>query len=111
MVERRLLHLGILAWAVVGLAVAVPSLTRVSPDARLVIGFASVAFPACAVLASMALTHGRDRLAGALLLVSVATPTYFAWVVNVPALLIGLALLVVPSLLVQGSPRGSHLQV
>jgi hypothetical protein len=38
----------------------------------------------------------RDRAAGVLLLVSALTPTYFAYVLNVPALVVGLYLLIAP---------------
>ncbi len=105
MVERQMLKTGALVWAVVGLMVALASLGRVNSDALLLVGAASVAFPMAAALASVALGAGRDRTAGLLLLVSVATPTYFAWVLNVPALLLGLTLLVVPRMAVRDRPE------
>ena len=105
MVERQVLRAGAIGWAVVGLTVALASLGRVNSDALLVVGGASVAFPMAAALASMALGAGRDRTAGILLLVSVATPTYFAWPLNIPALLVGLALLVFPKGMVRGRPE------
>ena len=49
-----------------------------------------------AVAAAGSLGRHHDRLAGALLLVSALTPTYFAAIVNVPALVLGLVLLVAP---------------
>jgi hypothetical protein len=48
--------------------------------------------------AALALRRRADRLAGVLLMLSVATPTYFAYVLNLPALMIGLALAAMPSL-------------
>ncbi len=104
MVDRRSLQLGAVTWAAIGLAVALSSLSSVNPDARVAIGIASLAFPAFAVLAATALAHARDRAAGALLLVSVATPTYFAWVINLPALVVGLALVSAPTFIVRATP-------
>jgi hypothetical protein len=68
----------------------------VNADARLIVATASVVGPLAAVGAARALGTDRDRLAGALLLVSVLTPTYFAVIVNVPALAVGLLLLGAP---------------
>lgn len=104
MVDRRSLQLGTVAWAAVGLVVALSSLSSVNPDARVAIGIASLAFPAFAVLAAVALVHARDRAAGALLLVSVATPTYFAWVLKVAALIVGVALVIAPTFVVRATP-------
>ena len=101
-VERQMLRTGALVWAVIGLMVALASLGRVNSDALYLVGAASVAFPMAAALASVALGSGRVRTAGLLLLVSVATPTYFAWALNVFALLLGLALLVFLRMTVSG---------
>jgi hypothetical protein len=79
------------------------SLDRVNPDVRVPVGIASVAFPLAAALAYVALVRRRARAAGLLLLVSVLTPTYFAWVLNVPALLVGSALLLSPNRMVRSS--------
>lgn len=83
-------------WAGVAAAVAFGSLGQVNDDARVLVGAASIFGPLAAVAASRLLARGSDRAAGALLLVSVLTPTYFAYVVNVPALVVGLALLIAP---------------
>ena len=88
----RLLVGGIWCWAVVGLAVAVLSALSAGGDVPALAWVASVVFPLCAAAAAVALRYGRFRTAGILLVVSAATPTYFAWVVNVPALLYGMAL-------------------
>ena len=104
MVERQVLRAGAIGWAVIGLVVALASFPRTNSDSVLLVGVASVAFPLAAAIASVALGAGRDRAAGLLLLVSVATPTYFAWVLNVPALLVGLALLVVPRKTMRNRP-------
>jgi hypothetical protein len=85
-----------LVWAVVGAVVALPALSMVTADARVIVGAASVLGPLAAAGAAVALQRQRDRLAGALLLVSALTPTYFAWVLNVPALVVGVMLLVAP---------------
>ena len=94
---RQVLVIGSVVWAVVGAAVALSALSQVNPDARWIVGVASVVFPAAAVGAALALRRGALRWAGALLLVSVATPTYFAWAVNLPALVAGLGLLLAPT--------------
>jgi hypothetical protein len=65
-------------WAVTGAGVAAVSLPAVNGDARLAVGLASGVFPLCALAAAIALRHGADRIAGLLLLLSVATPTYMA---------------------------------
>lgn len=83
-----------LSWAVVGAIVAVAGLRMVNADAVLLAGAASVLGPTAAVAAAVLLTKGHPRLAGAALLLSVVTPTYAAWVVNLPALFIGLGLLI-----------------
>jgi hypothetical protein len=103
LIERGVVRVGAVAWAVIAAAVALMSVGAVNPDARLLVGVASVAFPLAAVCASIAVERQRDRTAGLLLLVSVATPTYFAWVLNVPALLVGLALLLAPNLTLRSS--------
>jgi hypothetical protein len=90
-----------MTWAVIGAAVALTSLMGVSPDARILVGIASVAFPLAAAFASSAVARHHDRTAGLLLLVSVATPTYFVSVLKVPALLVGLAVLLNPNWMVK----------
>lgn len=104
---RRWLEIGAVVWAVIGGTVALLSLATVKSDARLVVGLASVGCPLAAASASVALSHHRERLAGLLLIVSVATPTYFAWALNVPALVFGVMLLAMPNTLL-GSPRLRH---
>ena len=75
----------------------------VNPDARVLVGIASVAFPGCAVVAAVAVARDHHRTGGVLLLLSVGTPTYFAWALNVPALIVGIALVAAPRLLVRRS--------
>ena len=94
-----------LLWAFVGAGVALLSFNDVNPDARLIVGVLSVLGPLAAVGASRLLARAADRQAGVLLLVSVVTPTYFAYVLNVPALLVGLVLLVAPRAILP--PAGS----
>jgi hypothetical protein len=76
----------------------VQALPDVNADARMIVGLASMIFPLCAVAAALALRRRADRLAGLLLILSVATPTYFDYVLNLPALIVGLALVAVPSM-------------
>lgn len=109
--RRRVLEVGALVWAGVAAAVALGSLDEVNPDTRLLVGAASVVGPLAAVGASRLLAHRSDRAAGVLLLVSVLTPTYFAWALNVPALVVGLALLAAPSVAQRSGkpvPREHH---
>ena len=96
MVDRRALEIGALLWAGVAFAVATVSLATAGSGVPVLVGLATVVFPLCAVLAYFALGHGRSRVAGALLVASAATPTYFAWIINVPALLAGIALVIAP---------------
>ncbi|HEV3365356.1 MAG TPA: hypothetical protein VG795_14700 [Acidimicrobiia bacterium] len=96
MLDGRTVQVMATAWALVGFAIAAPSLAAVNADARLLVGAASILFPACAVAAGLAAARGRRRAAGVLLLLSAATPTYFMWPVNVVALAGGAALLLAP---------------
>jgi hypothetical protein len=100
---RRAVGIGALVWAVVGALVAFAGISDVNADARLLVGLASGLGPLAAVAASIAVGRRRDRWAGLLLITSVITPTYFAWVLNVPALLIGLILLISPRVAVGDS--------
>jgi len=103
-IDRRVLQIGAIVWAVMGFVLAISAFGEVNSDARLPVGVASIAFPAAAVLAAFALNSYRERAAGLLFLISVATPTYFAYVVNLPALVVGLALLVAPKISVRSRP-------
>lgn len=100
MIERRVLRVGSLVWAVVGLSVGLVAFRSANGDARVVFLAACIVGPVASLLACVSLASRRDRLAGALLLVSVVTPTVFAWVLNVPALFVGLALLADPAFVV-----------
>jgi hypothetical protein len=66
----------------------------------------------CALCAAVMLRRQHDRLAGLLLVASAATPTYFAYALNVPALVVGLALLASPCITLgeqrQASPAGQR---
>lgn len=95
--RRRIVEIGSLAWAIIGASVALAALSSVNDDAIVLVALACIVFPLCAVGAALALRHRRDRLAGMLLLASVATPTYFAYPLNLPAIVVGLALLAAPS--------------
>ena len=95
---RRAIEVGSLVWAVVALSVGLATLKSYNSDARLLVISASVIAAACAALGAVTLAHHRNRLTGMLLLISCIAPTSFAWVVNVPALVVGAMLLLVPSL-------------
>jgi hypothetical protein len=104
MVGKRAVQIGATAWAMVAFAAAAAFLADVNADALLVVGVASVVLPLAAVLAAVAAGHDRLRLAGALLILSAATPTYFAWALNIPALLAGVLLVAAPGIIVIRSP-------
>lgn len=97
MSRRRAVEIGSLGWAVIGAVVALAAIPEVNDDAKALVALASVGFPLCALGAALALRRHRDRAAGMPLLLSVATPTYFAYPLNVPALVVGIALRVSPS--------------
>lgn len=94
---RQVLVIGSIVWAVVGASVALSALPQANGDGRWLVGVASIVFPGAAVVAAVALRRGSLRWAGVFLLLSVATPTYFAWALNLPALVIGLRLAMAPS--------------
>ncbi len=85
-------------WAVVGALIAFSALPDVNADARLLVGLASALGPIAAFGAAITVSRHFDTWGGVLLITSVITPTYFAWVLNVSALLLGLILLLVPQL-------------
>lgn len=92
--RRHLATAGAATWAAVGGAVALSQLSAVNGDALLVVGLFSVLGPVLAIAASAAAARGSLRLAGALLVLSaLATPTYFAYPLNLAALAAGAWLL------------------
>ena len=104
MLDKRAVQIGAVMWATAGLLVAAVSLAAIETDALVLVGIASLVFPGCAAAAALAVARGHLRMAGVLLLLSVATPTYFAWVLNLPALVMGAALVVAPRRTVRSSP-------
>ena len=104
MIDKRAIQIGAVVWAMVGFTVAAASLATVNSDGIILVATASVTLPGCAAMAAVALGRDRIRGAGVLLFLSAATPTYFAWALNLPALLVGVALLVAPGPTVRSSP-------
>ena len=97
MTRRRVLQVGVVVWAWCGAAVALASVRSLNADARVLVAVASVVGPSLAILAARQLSRRADRLAGVFLLISaLLTPTYFAYVINLPALLVGIALSAAP---------------
>jgi hypothetical protein len=96
MSTRKVIQAGSLVWAGIAWGIALGNLGRVNADALLFVAVASVVLPAAAVGASLAFGRNRDRLGGALLVLSAGAPTYAAAALNVPALVVGLALLIAP---------------
>lgn len=101
----RWLPMGCLAWGVAAAAISLPALPEVNHQVRWLVGIMSVVLPACAVGAASAFRAGATRLGAAMLLLSAMTPTYFAWALNLPALVIGTMLVVVPSLVTRAVPQ------
>ena len=97
MTMRRAIEVGAVVWAVVGLVVGLRVLQSVNADAQLLVLLACVVGSGAALLASACLSVHRDRLAGALLAASAVSPTVFAWALNVPAVLVGAALVIAPT--------------
>jgi hypothetical protein len=85
---------GAVLWAIVGFAIAMSALPGVNQDARVLVTTFSIAGPLCAVGAAWLIHTGQLRRAGLLLVISVATPTYFAFALNISALVLGTALIV-----------------
>lgn len=109
MSRRQVLQAGTLVWVVAGAAVALGSLGNVNDDARLLVGLASVVGPLLGVWAAVQLSRHADRSAGVLLVLSaVLTPTYFAYVINIPALVVGAALAGASHRVLPESGGGSH---
>jgi hypothetical protein len=96
MLDRQMVRLGAIAWAAAGFAVGIASLSSINADALPLVLAACLIGPGAAVMASRAIDRRHNRRAGWFLLVSVLTPTFFAWVLNVPALLVGLLLMLAP---------------
>jgi hypothetical protein len=80
-------------WAVVGAAIALLAVSDANADARGVLLIASIALPLCAVMAAVAIEHGRPRLGAVLLFASCATPAYMAQVLAVAPFIAAIVLL------------------
>lgn len=79
-----------LGWTIVGGAIALVGLRDVDDGARLLVVGATVTGPLLAVGAAVLLARQRRRGAGGLLVLSsLVTPTYAAWVLNLVPLVVG----------------------
>lgn len=106
MIERRVvLARAAQAWAAVIAVIAALTFHLVNTDARWIVGFLTAFGIVAAVAASVELRRGSDRLAGALLAASIVAPTYMAYPLAIPALVLGLALLVAPGAILAPAPR------
>jgi hypothetical protein len=90
---RQILIIGSLAWAVIGVGIALSALPDVNTDARLLVAVLSVVLPLAAVAAAWCVRSARYLLAGALLVLSMATPTYMTWALNLLPLALAVAAL------------------
>ena len=106
MARRRSLEIGAVVWAIVGLWVGLAVAGASNADAKVLVYSAAILGPAAALIGAVALERHRDRSAGALFLISVVTPTVFAWVLNVPALIVGVWLLAAPRSILRPHPSG-----
>lgn len=98
--KRRAVQLVAAWWAVTGVAVAAFTSSDVNDDAEVLVAGAHAVGFVSAVVAAWLLARGRGRGAGALLVLSaIVTPTYFAWLLNLPALVAGIVLVATPRLL------------
>ena len=97
MTRRQAIEVGAVVWAAVGLVLGLRVLQSVNADARILVLVACVVGAGAALLASACLSVHRDRLGGALLAASAVSPTVFAWALNVPAVLVGAALVIAPT--------------
>ena len=85
-------------WAVTGVAVAFLTFRNVNDDARVLVAGAHFAGFVSAAASAWLLRRTSSRAAGALLAFSaLITPTYFAWPLNLFALLVGVAVLASPA--------------
>jgi hypothetical protein len=91
--KHRGLAVACLMWAAVGLAIASMGIGTVNRDARLLVFAATAVGVGSAVFAARLLLRGRSRWAGLCLVVSIITPTWFAAVLNLIPLTVGLILL------------------
>lgn len=81
-------------WSAVALTVVLLAFETVNHDARYIVGVLGAAACAAAFVAGRVLgSAGNRRRAGLLLVASSAAPTSYAWLLNVPALLVGLFLM------------------
>lgn len=93
-------------WAVIAAAIAFagivdilfppPEAGATGPLAMTLIISCSIIGPLAALVAARLVLRRRDRLSGLALAVSVITPTYFAAALNLPALIFGIALIILP---------------
>lgn len=91
---HTLASIGAAVWAVVGGAVALSQVPAANDDAVILVGVCSVLGPAFAIAAAVWAARRMLGLAGAMLVVSaLATPTYFAYPLNVLVLVGGVWLL------------------
>jgi hypothetical protein len=82
--------IGAAAWAAIGFVIAWRAIGDVNADAKRWVGLASTVLPLSAVAAALLVKRRRHLgVAGVLLFLSIGTPTYGAYIVNViPIILI-----------------------
>ena len=86
-----------LFWACAGATTAFAGLGDVNADARVLVTLASIIGPAAAFVAVFMLINHRRVWAGVALVVSLITPTYYAWPLSVlPVFVLALLVLDAP---------------
>jgi hypothetical protein len=89
----RWISIGAAFWALLGIVIAYKTSDNVNHDAKGWVGFVSTVLSLCAIGAALLIKRGRYLgIAGALLFLSIGTPTYAAWAVNVIPIILIIAL-------------------
>lgn len=105
--RRQIIARACIVWSITIVTIGVIAMPSVNDDAIALVLVATAATAIAAVGAARELIRGHDRIAGALLVASVAAPTFMAYVVGVPALIAGIVLLVRPRLLLPRERPGA----
>jgi uncharacterized membrane protein len=81
--------------ALIGVTIAWRAIGDVNADAKRRVAVASTVLPLCAVAAAVLIKRRRNfGVAGALLFLSIGTPTYFAWAPNIIPIVLIIGLVV-----------------
>ena len=91
----RWISIGALLWALIGVMITYRWRGSVNYDARRWIGFFGTVLPLCATAAAVLIKRRRNfTVAGGLLFLSIGTPTYAAWAINLIPIVLIIALII-----------------